>query len=152
MKRFKLQIKLVFFAPLFILTWLLFAFSCKKSSQVDSIPSVPVNLTVPLSLPQYSALNAIGNHVNINGGYKGIIIYRRTLDQFVAFERACPYDPTTSGAIVEADSSGILVVDRHCGSKFNLFDGSVVNGPATRGLKPYNVDYDSGTQTLYIYN
>lgn len=126
--------------------------ACKKSNQTDPIPTVPVNITVPLRLPEYSALNSIGNYVYINGGYKGIIVYRRTLDQFVAFERACPFDPTTSGAIVVVDSSGVMAKDSKCGSKFNLFDGSVVNGPAARSLKPYNVEYNQNSETLYIYN
>lgn len=130
----------------------LLLFACKKSNEVDPIPTVPVNLTVPLRLPEYSALNSIGNYVYVNGGYKGIIIYRRTLDQFVAFERACPHHPTTNGAVVRVDSSGVMAVDQTCGSKFNLFDGSVVNGPAARPLRPYNVDYNQDNETLYIYN
>jgi len=124
---------------------------CKKGEEYN-IPNVPVDIYIPLALPEYSALNSIGNHVIISGGYKGIIIFRRSIDQFSAYERACPFDPTASGSIVAPDSSLVLGVDYKCGSKFNFFDGSVVNGPATRPLKQYNCDYDAATMSLRIYN
>ena len=131
---------------------MLLLIACGKSSTYPDIPVVQVELTIPLSLPQYSVLNGIGNNVKVAGGYKGILIFRKSIDQFAAYERACPYDPTISGAIIDVDSSLVLGIDRHCGSKFNFFDGSVINGPATRPLKQYRCDYDSQFQTLHIYN
>lgn len=148
MKQFYARIYCILSVSLILLSLLP---ACKKSATVDPIPTVPVNLTVPLSLPEYSALNSIGNHVYINGGYKGIILYRN-LSGFLAFERACPYDPTTSGSIIEVDSGGVTTVDRHCGSKFSMDNGGVIKGPATRAMKQYNVNFDQTTATVYIYN
>jgi nitrite reductase/ring-hydroxylating ferredoxin subunit len=128
-----------------------FIFSCKKSNVVEKIPVVPVNLTIYLNLPSYAALNSIGNYVKISGGYKGIIVYRRSQTDFAAFDLACPYDPTASGAILVVDSSGVAAVDYHCGSRFNLAYGSVINGPSTSPMKAYTADYD-GNNTVYIYN
>ncbi|MBP6335613.1 MAG: hypothetical protein KA444_09090, partial [Bacteroidia bacterium] len=116
------------------------------------IPNVTVNLSLPLSLPEYVALNSVGNSIEISGGYKGIIIYHRFQNEFVAFEKACPYDPLESAAIVEKDSSNVIGVDLNCGSKFFLTDGSILNGPATQSLKQYQTDYDAGSMTLYIFN
>ena len=43
--------------------------SCRKEND-SQIPNVPVNMTLYLSLPEYSALNSVGNSITINGGYK----------------------------------------------------------------------------------
>lgn len=136
-----------------IFTVIVILFGCKKDKGYSDIPYVNVQLYIPLSLPQYSALNGIGNSMVVAGGYRGIIIYRRDISEFVAFEQACTFDPTAPNALVEIDSSGVMGVDHNCGSKFNLLDyGSIMNGPATRPLKQYRTEYDSGTLTLYIHN
>ncbi len=129
--------------------------SCKKSTDNNqNIPNVPVNFTIQLSLPAYTNLNSPGGSVEIPGvGYKGIVVYRMSIDNFVAFDMACSYDPLVSEAICHIDSSGIIMVDSHCGSKFGLTSGgSVVKGPATGPLKPYNVTADFSTNTLVVYN
>ncbi|MFM7217365.1 MAG: hypothetical protein ACKO1U_05050 [Bacteroidota bacterium] len=133
--------------PLF----LLLAISCSKNNVDNNIPNVQVDLYIPLSLPEYAALNSVNNHVTVAGGYKGILIFHK-VDGFVAYERACPYDPLVNSSIIVADSSLILGVDRTCGSRFNFYDGSVVNGPSGRPLKQYNCDYDAQVNALRVYN
>ncbi len=125
--------------------------SCKKDKQADQIPNVSVSVNVYLNLPSNSALNSIGNYVKVSGGYRGIIVYRRSQSEFVAFDLACPYDPSASGAILQVDSSGVALVDYHCGSRFNLGYGTILNGPATISMKEYNTDYD-GNNIVYVYN
>ena len=51
---------------------MLLLFACGKSNTYPDIPVVQVELTISLSLPQYSVLNGIGNNVKVAGGYKGI--------------------------------------------------------------------------------
>ena len=130
---------------------LIASFSCKKSNVEDRIPVVPVSVTIYLNLPSYSALNVVGNYAKVAGGYRGIIVYRRSQTEFAAFDLACPYDPSAAGAVLEVDSSGVTMVDNHCGSKFSLAYGSVLKGPATSPMKAYNTDYD-GNNIVYIYN
>lgn len=130
---------------------LLFVYGCRKEND-SQVPNVPVNITLYLSLPEYSALNSVGNSILINGGYKGIIVYRKSIDAFAAYDRACPYDPTTTGSILVVDSSLVQVRDDKCGSKFSLFDGSITNGPASRPLRAYATEYDAAAQSLYIHN
>jgi hypothetical protein len=133
--------------------FLIAIFSCKKNKIETNIPNVPVNYTVYLSLPQFSNLNSVGGYAIIpDRGYRGIIVYRRAYEEFVAFDLACPYNPTATGAILEVDSSGVTMVDRHCGSKFSLAYGSVSHGPATNSMKPYNADYSATNSTVLIYN
>jgi len=116
-----------------------FLFSCKKKDTQNSIPNVSVDITIQLALPQYSSLTGIGNSITISGGVKGIIVYRKSQDEFQTYERSCPYDPLVNAAIIKVDSSGVLGVDYNCGSKFLLLDGSIVNGPSTRQLKAYTI-------------
>jgi hypothetical protein len=126
--------------------------SCKKDNIETTIPNVPVNITLSLNLPEYSSLNNPGGTYQIAGGYRGIVIYRRSVSDFVAFDRACPYDPTATGAILEIDSSGVTTIDYHCGSTFSLYDGSIIHGPATISMKGYSTTYSAGSNTLYIEN
>src|SRR5690348_14098084 len=122
------------------LTLALLFIGCKKNE--SPIPNVPVDFYIYLSEPSYSALNVPGNYVYVTGGYKGIIIYRESNELFIAFDRACSYDPYVSAAVVTVDSSGLGITDHNCGSKFNILDGTATGAPATRPLKRYNADYD----------
>jgi nitrite reductase/ring-hydroxylating ferredoxin subunit len=140
------------FTAIYLLTAGLVLFSSCRKENDSLIPNVPVNITLYLSLPEYSSLNSVGNSILINGGYKGIIVYRKSIDGFAAYDRACPYDPTTSGSILVVDSSLVQVRDNKCGSRFSLFDGSITNGPATRPLRAYAAEYDAAAQSLYIHN
>jgi hypothetical protein len=124
-------------------------YSCKKDKG-PQIPNLYVSLNLDISSTIYIELNSVGGWVNITGGYKGIIVYRVTMDEFVAFERCCSYDPDVEAARVVVDTSGLTLTDAVCGSRFLILDGSVVNGPATQPLKQYHADYDG--DILHIYN
>ena len=55
----------------------------KCDNNVQNIPYVPVNIDINLNLPAYNDLNFVSNHIYVNGGSKGLIIYRYTQDIFV---------------------------------------------------------------------
>lgn len=115
------------------------SFSCDKETEGTSIPYVYVNFSI---YPNTLDFIPDGGWVTVSGGYKGIIIYRPMHEEFLAFERACPYDPLEDSARLEVETSGIIAVDPHCGSRFLLTDGSPVEGPATISLKQYRTRYD----------
>lgn len=134
-----------------MLTFTLFTTnSCKKESSV--VPNVYVNVDIYLSDPVNASLNAVGNYVYVAGGVKGIILYRRANDEFVAYERNCTYLPLNSCAKVSVDASNTMMIDTCCGSKFNLVDGAVRNGPAPRPLKEYQTTYNATNSVVHIYN
>ena len=127
--------------------------SCKKDSKSQTVPKVYVDRLLQLNLPQWTALNTINNWVYDNGGgYRGIIIYRKSSTDFIALERACTYDPDSSTAIVQVQSNNITAIDSTCGSKFQITDGSITHGPASLSLVQYHADYDASNNTLHIYN
>ena len=123
--------------------------SCSKSQ--DQVPNVAVDFYIYLNEPAYVALNVPGNFVYVTGGYKGIIVYRENFDLFRAYDRTCTFDPYVTASIVTVDTSGLGLSDLHCGSKFNILDGSVVRSPATRPLKQYVADYD-GANIVHVHS
>lgn len=132
-----------------MLTAITLVFSCKKST--DQIDPANVDFYIYLTQPDFQSLNTVGNYAYVTGGVKGIIVYHKSIDEFAAYERSCPYDPNVSSAIVEVDSSGIGLIDYHCGSRYNILDGSIVNGPTSYPLRQYQCDYD-GVSILHIHN
>ncbi|MFM7015799.1 MAG: hypothetical protein ACKOX3_05655 [Bacteroidota bacterium] len=129
---------------------ILFVLGCKKNESL--IPNVSVNEYIDLNLPSYSNLNAVNNWIYYPAGAKGLIIFRKSTTEFVAYERACTYDPNTSGAVVYMQPNGIDAKDTICGSKFFIFDGSIINGPASRPLQQYRCMYNISSNQLHIYN
>lgn len=87
----------------------------------------------------------------MNGGYRGILIYRYTQDEFRVFDRACTYDPDDPCGRVHFEMQGdVLVQDTCCGSTFQVIDGTVTEGPAAQALRPYQYNWDGNT--LHIFN
>ncbi|HNX06083.1 MAG TPA: hypothetical protein PKL96_00715 [Bacteroidales bacterium] len=123
--------------------------SCKKEIQ-DPIPDVYVNFSMNISSTFYIELSSVGGWVNVSGGYRGITVYRLSSEEFVAFERACPFDWKVDSAVVSVEPSGLIMKCPSCSSEFLIIDGSVVNGPSALGMKRYNTNFDG--QFLYIYN
>lgn len=124
--------------------------SCKEKDPFP-IPNVPVNIILNLDLPSYQTLNAPGGWTYINGGSRGLVIYRN-FDEFVALDRHSTYDSENDCAIVSVDSSNYFILNDSCSdSQYNLLDGTVVKGPAKWGLKRYNTSWD-GAYTVQVYN
>lgn len=147
---YKIAKKIIFGIAVLATSAVLFSTTgCKKDSYAE-IPNVYVNLNLDISSTLYLELTHVGGWVNLTGGYKGITVYRVSTDEFVAFERCCPYDPDVEEARVEVDDSGLTLTDSVCGSQFLILDGSVVEGPANIPLKRYRTEFDG--DNLHIYN
>ena len=115
----------------------------------ETIPNVQVNFTIYPDNVNYYNLNYIGGYEYFTGGVAGIIIYRIDMTTFVAYDRACPYDWEDPKAWLEVDESGLMIVDQHCGSRFNILDGSVIDGPAMYPLMMYHTSYDGRRLRIY---
>jgi len=137
--------KNLFYLLLFILIPLS---QCKKND--DPIPYVYVNFYVNLNAPQFYELTSVGGWVYVTGGFRGIVIYRNSIDEFSAYDRACPFKPSNECERIDVEATGVTAIDSCCGSRFLLIDGSVVNGPATISLKSYKT-YLSG-MSLQVSN
>ena len=114
--------------------------SCDKD-QEHPVPFVAVDFMINVESTQNLELNTIGGWAYYTGGYRGIIVYRHSIDEFTAFDRACPYHPNEPDALVRVFDPP-LAVDTLCGSTFELIYGSVVIGPSQHPLRQYRTFYN----------
>lgn len=136
---------------LFFLFLLVTLFACEKTP-TNGVPNVYVNIALDLNSPSFQALNAVGGAVQITGGAKGIIVYRFSQDEYLAYDRTCTYLPDRADSRVGLDSTLINAVDSSCGSKFELNSGSALKGPASAPLQRYITSLNETGNTLYIKN
>ena len=123
--------------------------SCKEDQ--DYIPYTKVNIYININEPDYIDLTTPGNSIYITGGVRGIVIYRYTLDEFIAIERLSSYNPE-DGCAVLIDSTSLFLDDPCSDSQFTISSGTVAKGPATRALKVYQSHFDALNNVLRIYN
>lgn len=134
--------------PVLALAWMLG--SCGSSSSVEpAIPSAIVNDVINLSTQEAAALRFDKGYVYRNGGVRGIVVVRQNAQQYLAFERNCPYQPYDACAKVSMDRSGFFLVDSCCTSRFDL-NGQLTSGPSRRPLRQYTISLNGNL--LYITN
>lgn len=138
------------------------AFSC--STFVSNIPYARVYLELDLTFSDRAlkAMSAykIYNQKNIDQagemtGFGGVLVYHGVnasgMDQYYAFDAACPYEAKTS-IIVEITDDGLYAICPKCGSKYDLLNGiaNPLEGPSDQYLKQYNVSMQG--DKIYVTN
>lgn len=140
---------------IFLILCLLFLFWRCGNYHPSNIPNVPVDITLSIYEAQFVDLQAVGGYAYVNGGSRGIILYRASINRINAYERHCPYNTEDPCGVVSLDSSEIKLIDygcdgNGCGSQFNIINGQVLNGPAVYALLQYNTSFDGAI--LRVYN
>tara|TARA_B100000530_G_C15769804_1_gene413067 strand:- start:292 stop:708 length:417 start_codon:yes stop_codon:yes gene_type:complete len=130
-----------------LLPTVVFLYSCKN--QYEGIPNVNVNVFINIQNPQYQSLSGMGSWAYVEGGSKGIIVFNLDNDNFLAYERHCPYQPENTCSKISVDETNLFAVDTCCSSKYQLIDGSVIDGPATLPLKRYNTSFDGNIINIW---
>lgn len=125
--------------------------ACAKNNN-HPVPNIPFDVTVNITLPSYSDLLGVSGWAYVNGGSKGIIVYRRGIDDFIAFDRHSPADPEGNCAtpLTPDDDNFLLLLDECNDASFSLYDGAPVTG-SEFGLRQYQVSWN-GSETLRIFN
>lgn len=142
--------KKVLAVVLFIVGLSLFQASCKKNNQ--TVPYVAIDTYLNLNLPSYINLNGVGGWTYVSGGNDGLIVYRQTQTVFMVYDRYCTYNVDGSCGAASVDSTNVSISCSCDGSQYQIFDGAVIQGPATVNLHQYRADYDELNNTLHIYN
>ena len=125
----------------FLLPVMILFFTCKKEHQY--VPNVYVDLTIYVNDAQNIALQNIDGWKYFSGGNRGVVVYRKSQNEFAAYERTCPYKPEESNSIVEVDTSNnIILKDVSCSSQFLLSNGDPISGPAVIPLKQFKCMFD----------
>lgn len=124
---------------------------CNKNA-THPVPSIPFDFTINLTLPSYSDLMGVGGYAYVAGGSKGIIVYRRGPDDFVAFDRHSPLDVNGECATpLTPDTDNFLILNDECNSgQFSLYDGSPIT-ECEFGLRQYQTMWN-GSESLRIFN
>jgi Rieske Fe-S protein len=137
--------------PNFLLCWFwgLLLLACGKDTPAPVLPYVVVNEQINLTNIQYNNLRQDNGFVYLNAGVRGIIVIRRGPNRYVALERTCTYQPGNACAKVEADASGMFLIDPCCQSQFDL-SGQVLSPPANYPLRQYATAISGNF--LYITN
>ena len=132
----------------FLIIFLLSIFSCGDRN--NYIRNVYVDVEIDLSLPEFSKLNTVGNSLFIEGGNKGIIIYRHSNYEYKIYDRNCSYEPNLECSYIDSINS-IIAFCGCCSSAFLLDqNGSAAYSPAVLPLKQYN--YSLNNTLLHIFN
>ena len=132
----------------FLVLFLIIISSCGDSN--DYIRNVYVDIEIDLSLPEFSTLYIVGNSIFIEGGNKGIIIYRFSNYEYNIYDRNCSYEPNLECSYIDSINSTIAMCGR-CSSAFLLDqNGVAANSPAVLPLKQYN--YSLNNTLLHIFN
>ena len=139
----KICLKYVYLIILAVLVWQ----ACNDTVIEDGIPQVIVNETINLNNFQFQALGVVGGFVYINGGVRGIIIYRQSGNTYLALERNCSFQPLDACADVSVDQSTLFLVDSCCNSTFD-FNGFPTGGPASIPLRQYKTILNGNYLTI----
>lgn len=108
----------------------------------ETVPYKRVDITISVGDANYYKLNHHGGYLYLTGGVSGIIVYRLNDYTFKVYDRACPYDWEKQDSWLWVEPGGLMIYDSCCGSRFNIIDGTVMNGPARLPLKYYKATFD----------
>ncbi len=140
---------LVFICPLTL------NIACKKKQQTQNVqnnpvPNVPVNITIYPNDPSHFQLQSVGGWVYEQGGVNGIIIYKKSQQEFIVLERTSSYLTTNPNAKAIVQIDNFTLKDTVSKSKWQIIDGTVIGAPATWPLRLYRTSYDGNV--LKIFN
>lgn len=128
---------------------------CQKED--EPLPYAYVNFRIEPNSTLYINLNSPGGYEYITAERpsRGIIVYRVTDMDFVAYERTCPHDPDAccteeSCSRLYVEEGSVFIKDDCCESRYLILDGTNFDGPSNKPLKQYNTTFDG--KTLHIFN
>ena len=143
--------KIIIAAGLGMAILFFFITSCKKDN-ADRQPLPPMNITINPNSTIYQELNIVGGWLYLgeeDGAEppsRGIIVYRLSTEDFLAFERTPPYKPDSCCNASKTICSALIVdypfiLDTCSSSKYLILDGSPVEGPSYMPLSMYVTEY-----------
>jgi hypothetical protein len=104
---------------------------------------------------EYKPLTGIYSAVFVTGGVGGILVirtkYEGTIDDFSAFDRACPYE-YEKGRTIKVEwtkDDPVYATCPECKSKYNLIGRTVESGPSKYPLYTYECDYNGNDIHIY---
>lgn len=123
--------------------------SCRKAKKQNTVdhpvPYVPVDITIYPNDPLFFKVQAISGWMYIDGGINGIVLYRKSEEEFVALERTSSHLPNDARARVQVMNDNFTLIDTISNSRWRMFDGVVSQGPAEWALRVYGTSYNGNS-------
>jgi Rieske Fe-S protein len=125
--------------------FLSFFFALLNCSQ-DNLPENcirPVSFSITRSFdnPDFNKILTIGS-VEINGGFKGILIINAGLDRFLAYDKICPNNDCNSPMIYDEINKPNILECSCDGSQYGLGIG-IGGAPQTEGFECAALEYNA---------
>lgn len=107
---------------------------CGKYPVNPYYPNAIINITINLNQPKYQDLKVVSGYAYITSDpqstSRGIIVYRKSLDEFVAYDRLPPNKPNactdSQGNTIRLVVESPFVVD-HCNNAYyNILNGDII--------------------------
>jgi hypothetical protein len=142
-----MKVRIILFLGLIVL-----GFACKKNNN-HPVPNVPVDITIDINLPSYINLTGVSGWAYVNGGSRGIIVYRKSQDEFLAFDRYSPADVNGDcpQALTPDIDNFLILLDTCNNASFSLYDGSPISN-SDFGLRMYQTIWLNSSSSLRIFN
>ena len=124
--------------------------SCDNTEDPNNIlPDIPVSVTLYLNNPSNNNLLAVGGWVEKSGGIKGIVVYHASIDNYLAYDLACPNLPPSdcTKMIIE---DGLTMLCKCNNAKYALALGGAPQSGTIYPAKQYRV-VKNGSE-LFITN
>ena len=138
-----------------ILCFSIFVLSCSSdddngSGNNPNLPSVNVNFTINLNLPQFEELNFPGNSEVITAdgvGIRGLIIYNINNTLFSAFELSDPNIPPSDCSALNVNG---IQAESNCGNDnvYEIINGQQLEGDGGFPLLRYNIVRNENTLVI----
>lgn len=132
-----------------ILLLILFLGSCGKKNPYPIPNYYTVNINIDLNgFDNDLSIGSVKtfNNNRYSAGYRGVVVYRNGLDEFCAYDMACPNDHYSGCTIIDdtivsrpAPSDLCLSCRYCCNCKFSLLDGSPQSSGCKYPLQRYQV-------------
>ena len=125
------------------------------------LPLPPLDITIDPNSTMYSEINVVGGWMYLNESdgvespSRGVIVYRLSTDQFMAFERTPPFKPDSCCNVAQTICTALVVdypyvIDTCTDCKYIILDGSAISGPSSMPLSQYVTEYYG--DWLYIHD
>ncbi len=122
---------------------------CTPDLSDDDIPWQPFDvININLNLPGFIRLKMDGSYQYIDGGVRGLILYRKNASNYIAYEQNCSFQPNSACATVEVHVSTLYMLCPCCSSTFDLTTGFPTGGPAWRPLRKYATSLNGSQLTI----
>jgi hypothetical protein len=134
--------------------------ACNKDDG-GRLPLPPMDITIDPNSTIYQEVNFVGGWLylgeqdGVMPPSRGIILYRLSTEQFMAYERTPPFKPDSCCNANKTVCSSLIVdypfvQDTCTNSKYLILDGSPNSGPSTMTLSMYVTEYNG--DLLYIHD